>query len=198
MRSIGMATRTCINVLCGSAAFLSAIAFAQEQTASVDWKAYGAASLGEQTLCFYDAKGVVHVAGDHVRVWTKCLSQKALDGVDTKTDHGDLISKEAARKIVQGYVPPIASLQSLDADQGLAVTVYEVTANTGSVQPQASILYELNCPERMMHELSMSIRSGGKGGFSDKPTSWRHVPPEGNGAALLKLLCPARRLHSTE
>ncbi len=185
-----MAARRCSKALCSAVAFLSAVALAQD--AGVDWKVYGTASVGEQTLCFFEAKGVAHMAGGHVRVWTKCLSQKALDAVDTTKDHGALISKEAARKLVEGYVPPIASLQPMNSDQGLAVTLYEVTANTGSIQPRASILYELNCPERMMRELSMSVRSGGKVGFSDKPTHWQYVPPEGNGAALLKLVCPAQ------
>jgi hypothetical protein len=48
----------------------------------------------------------------------------------------------------------------------------------------------LNCCERMMRSLSVSVYTEGKHGFQNKPTDWDYVPPEGNAALLLKILCP--------
>jgi hypothetical protein len=44
----------------------------------------------------------------------------------------------------------------------------------------------------MMRELSFDIMVNGKSGSLDKPSDWKYVPPEGNGASLLKILCPLR------
>src|SRR6266851_4094922 len=47
-----------------------------------------------------------------------------------------------------------------------------------------------SCAERMLRELSISIQTKGQGGSRDKPGDWKYVPPEGNAARLLKILCP--------
>jgi hypothetical protein len=72
------------------------------------------------------------------------------------------------------------------------ITQYEETANISKVQPQARIFYKLNRSERMLRELSIYVMLDGKSGSHDKPSDWRHVPPEGNGASLLKFLCQPR------
>jgi hypothetical protein len=160
--------------------------------ADVDWKMYGTASVGGDTVCFYEAMGISRTADRHLRVWTKCLLQKDLDGVDLKSDLGRKIAESTARKMLLGrpvYVPPIATVEDADFDQALVVTQYEQTANFSNIQPYAQIFYELNCSERMRRELSIHIRSNGKEDFSDKPSDWRYVPPEGSAATLLKILC---------
>jgi hypothetical protein len=65
-------------------------------------------------------------------------------------------------------------------------------ADAGTIDPQASIFYELNCRDRMMRELSISIHARSKSGSLNSPTEWKYVPPEGNGARLLKILCRAQ------
>lgn len=156
------------------------------QPSSVDWKFYGGTSSDS---CFYDANGIMHLPGDHVRVWAKCLRQSDLDHVDIKNDFKGKILENTAQKIAQYYIPPIASLESLNTDQSMAVTQYEVTATIGNLEPQAKILYELDCRERRNRELSISIRSNGKSSFQENPSQWHFVPPESNGSRLLKLLC---------
>ncbi|KVN33283.1 hypothetical protein WJ63_04665 [Burkholderia pyrrocinia] len=187
-----MAKRICRLVLYIVTALFGGLILAQGRSASVDWKFYGGASLGERSLCFYDAKGVSHIVSDHVQVWTKCLRQKDLDGVDIKKDFGGKVLQEAVTKTRNAYVPPFESLKTLNADQRGIITVYEEIADIDAFQPQASIFYELDCPQRMIRELSVDINSGGKRGFEGKPAEWGAAPPEGNGAALLELLCPAR------
>jgi hypothetical protein len=122
--------------------------------------------------------------------WAKCLLQKDLDSVDFDGDLGKKIVDSGAQKVIQGYIPPIALVEDMDYDQAIGVIQYEETANLSNIQPQARFFYELNCSERMMRRLSTYVRgSNGKEGFSDKPSNWEYVPPEGSGARLLKILC---------
>jgi hypothetical protein len=69
------------------------------QGLSVDWKFYGGASIqGNSQFCFYEAKGVAQAPDGHIRVWTKCLPQTALDNIDSTTELGDRIVQNTARK----------------------------------------------------------------------------------------------------
>lgn len=164
---------------------LSASAWA----ADVDWKMYGSASINGDVICFYDAKGVARTADSNARVWTKCLSQKDLNSIDPDSELGKQIVESSAQKVIKGYVPPIVVVGDVNFDQITDVIPYEEAANLGHIQPHSSIFYEPNCSERMMRRLSTYIRAKGKDRFDEKPSSWDHVAPEGNGARLLKILC---------
>lgn len=157
--------------------------------ADVDWKMYGGASVVGQSFCFYDANSVARTSSGYIRVWTKCLAQNDLDGLDIKSDLGTKIVDRAARKISEGYVPPIIAIGKMEFQQIPEIVAYEVSANLSAIEPQAQIFDELNCPERMVRSLSVSIHANGQGGFQNKPSDWEYVPPEGNAATLLKLLC---------
>jgi hypothetical protein len=80
-------------------------------------------------------------------------------------------------------------VEDVNFDQAMEVAGWEEAANLSNIQSQAQLFYELNCSERMMRRLSTSVRVKGKDRFDDKPSSWEHVPPEGNAARLLKILC---------
>lgn len=177
---------------CSAAVLLIVVRGAFAQPPGVDWKLYGGTSLNERAWCFYDATGITQMPSAHVRVWTKCLREKALDSIDIQKDFGGKILENTAQKVGSKYVPPFATVETVDADKRLTITLYEVTANIGNLDPQASIFYELDCRERMIRELSVSIQTGGKRGSSNESGDWRYVPPEGNGARLLKILCVAR------
>jgi hypothetical protein len=156
----------------------------------VDWKMYGFASLEGAEICFYEANSVAHPADGHVRVWTKCLSQKEMDDIDIKHDFGGQILENAAQKVAQYYLPPFTEVEKIDVDQAITITQYEETANIAYIQPHAKIYYDLDCSQKMLRELSVDISAKGKRGGTDKPSAWRYIPPEGNGANLLKILCP--------
>jgi hypothetical protein len=170
---------------------IAGVAAASARELDVDWKFYGGASLtdDEHNVCFYDASDIVREPDNHIRVWTKCLSQKDVDNVDIKKDFGGKILENTAEKVARHYMPPIGAAEVMDADQSMQVTEYEEVANISSIEPHARIFYELNCPERMSRELSMYFQANGKSGSRDKPSDWKYVPPEGNGARLLKILC---------
>jgi hypothetical protein len=161
------------------------------QTPSVDWKFYGGGPSDDgQTVCFYDAKGVTRMPDKHIRVWIKCVLQKELDAVDIQKDYDGKIVELAAQKVVEKYIPPIASVETIDQDQTVTIIGYEQIADVANIEPRARIFYEINCVDKMERELSIFIQGGGKTGFIDKPRDWQYLPPEGNGARLLKILCP--------
>jgi len=160
-------------------------AYGQE---GVDWKMYGSAD--GPSHCFFDAKGVVKTDDRHMRVWTKCLLEKNLNGVDIEKDFDGRILENAVQKLAGLYVPPIALVQeTIDPKQRMAITAYEEIANIAPIEPQARIFYELDCSDKMIRELTVSLRVDGKSGSTDKPSDWKHVAPETNGNRLLKILC---------
>jgi hypothetical protein len=162
------------------------------EASDVDWKFYGGAPTDDgHTLCFYDANGVVREPAGQIRVWIKCLLQKEADAINIKKSFDGRILDGAARKVARYYVPPIAKVETLNSDQAMSITTYEETADISDIQPRAQIFYELNCPEKMERELSISILNNGKHGDRDKPSEWKYIPPEGNAARLLRLICPA-------
>ena len=115
-----------------------------------------------------------------------------MDKIDVKSDFDGRIANNAARKAVDGYIPPIATVEKMDADQILASTIYEEIANISYIEPRARIFYELNCSEKTVRELSISIHQDGKLGSKHEPSQWKYVPPETNGARLLALVCRER------
>ena len=110
-----------LGALVGATAF----AFAED----VDWKVFGGATLGVVSVCFFDAKSVAHTSDGRVRAWTKCLPQKDLENVDFKNDRGQKIAEKAAKKIVQGYVPPLIVIGQVDFDK------IRVPFDTKSISP---------------------------------------------------------------
>ncbi len=175
----------------GSVVALASTVALAAQAADVDWKMYGGMSAPEAEICFYDAMGIGRTPDALLRVWTKCLPQSDMDAIDIKTDFGGKILENTARKMLRPYIPPYARVESFDFERGATITQYEETANISGIKPHSTIFYELNCSQKMLRELSVSIDLNGRQGFLNKPSEWKFVPPESNGTALLKILCPA-------
>lgn len=91
----------------------------------------------------------------------KCLLQKDLDSIDVKKDFDGKILENTAQKVAHHYVPPIATVEIIDANQRMVITQYEETANIGNIQINSDIFYELNCSEQMLLELSMHFLVNG-------------------------------------
>ena len=177
MKSIGALAVTLFTVVAGFA-----------QASDVDWKLYGANTVGGVSVCFYEANGVVRTPEDHIRVWIKCLPQKDLQSIELGKNSVD----KSVEKLRAGYVPPIVVAGKMNFDQIVDITASEEVANTGVVKPQAIIFNELNCSELRIRELSIDVYENGKiVGSRDKPKDWKYILPEGNAANLLKILCHA-------
>ena len=160
------------------------------EAADVDWKMYGTATGEDQeTICFYDANGVVRTSDERIRVWTKCLLKTDLDGAASQGELGAEIVENAARKVLKGYVPPIAIVEDTNFDQATAIIEYEETANIGNLKTNAQFQYELDCSDRKIRRMSIHVRVRGKDVFDEKQSDWEYTPPETNGAQLLTMLC---------
>ena len=164
------------------------------QAAGADWKVYGEASFNDSpSECFYDFQSIVREPDDHALVWTKCMSRKELDGIDFENEYYGRILQRTVQRLLENYLPPIATIQGIDFDQIKAVTLYEETANNAIIRPRVMIFYEFDCAGRMERELSISdLQPNGQSSTRDEPRQWRHVASEGNIASLLRLLCPLR------
>jgi hypothetical protein len=126
-------------------------------------------------------------------VWTKCFLEEKIEKIDIKHDFGGKILDTAARKIVDGYLPPIALLEEgFNFDEAIEIIAWEAIANLGNIEPSGRIYYEIGCSEKMLRELSIQIASNGRSGYRDRPSEWKHIVPETNGARLIKILCPVR------
>jgi len=158
--------------------------------ADVDWKMYGGATADAPSFCFYDASGVAIAHDGYVRVWTKCLYKVDLESVYFKGDRGRQIVDNAAKKVIDGYVPPIVAIGKMSVKQAVDVIAYEESANLGDSEERASFFLELNCSARTQRSLGSTVKPNDRVVFEPKPGDWEHVLPEGKEANLQKILCP--------
>jgi hypothetical protein len=166
----------------GAMSFPSAVC-----AANVDWKLYGGISTAAvgNTYCFYDERGILQERSGFARVWTKCLLQKEMDAVDNKKSYDRAVVDMSAERIAHRYIPPIQKISRMNSDQSLQVVMYEAIADVGDLDSRAQIFYELDCTQRRLRELHISVGTSSR----DIPSTWKDIPPEGNGANLLSLVC---------
>ena len=173
------------------AALLATATFAFAQ--DVDWKLYGWADLGVVSVCFFDAKNVTWTDDGHVRVWTECLAQNDLGKVDEKSDRHREVADRSAEKIVKGYVPPVIVIGRFESGKITGVTTYEETADLSDISPNARMLTEFNCSERMQRRLSIWTKINGEMADDKRPGAWEYIAPETNVANLQRILCPSQQ-----
>jgi hypothetical protein len=156
----------------------------------VDWKMYVGATADPPSFCFYDANGITIAHDGYVRVWTKCLHKVDLESEFFKGDRGRQIVDNAAKKVNDGYVPPIVAIGTMSVKQSVDVIAYEESANLGDSDERARFSLELSCSARMQRSLGSYVKASDRAGFVPKPGDWERVPPEGKEANLQKILCP--------
>jgi hypothetical protein len=153
----------------------------------VDWKFYGGADLTMigRVTCFYEERTITRPKPGIVDVWVKCLSQHDLENVPTTAPYHDAYISMSADRMVHFYRPPILAIERMNYDQTTEVVMDETAADVGDLAIHAQFYYELDCRQRMMRELSMTIENQP----AHTPSDWSHIPPEGNAGRLLLLLC---------
>jgi hypothetical protein len=166
------------------------------QSTNVDWKLHGATatSEGAQATCFHEAKSVSTNADGNVKVWVKCLANKAMDTEKMDKAREDNLLKDAGIKFIGGYVPPYAKHMKIDNDNDkvLDVIIYEEMANSGNIPSKLKILWELNCEGRAGRTLTVRRFQDGQFKSSRKPGDWIDIAPDGIGATLLAMVCPSK------
>ena len=172
-----------LSLMVGLALIGATPAFADE----VDWQLHGFATIENASeVCFFDANNVIQEGGGRLRVWTKCLDQQKL----MSTELDKTTTEKAARKIVDGYVPPLVIIGVMKFDQITDVVAAEEVANLNNIEPRARMLLEFNCVEQKVRTLSVHFRgNNGQVGFSSKPSDWDYIAPETNVGRLQKILC---------
>jgi hypothetical protein len=172
---------------------LAGVSAADAQTGDTDWKQYGAADFGKNgglLVMFFDAAGLIHRSNGHVEVWTKGLSRKAIDrALSASSPMHKKIFDVAEHRITAMDRPLLSTIVELDKYQMADVLMNEVAANVANIDATERIMYELDCPNRMVRELSGMFVLDGKPGSQDTPQEWKHISPETAVATLFKLIC---------
>jgi hypothetical protein len=155
--------------------------------AEVDWKMYGGLSAEPDgnEYCFYEERGVIRPQAHSVRVWTKCLLQKDLEAFPPDKPYYRAEIDMGASRAAHYYLPPLSTIERMKPDQIMQTSIYETVADLADYEPKARIFYELDCRQKRMRELSISVGNN----HIEAPMPWKDVGPESNGANLLELLC---------
>jgi hypothetical protein len=173
------------------AATLPAAGASDGDSHSADWKYYwdsllpGPGGSEVPVRDFYLQSELKPLQSGHIQVWTKGLS---VDDTDKATLSKEGIDR-AAKKLLSGYVPPVSSIIALNHEQLAGTVGMEEIADEGVVSPQIQTLVELDCTEKLLRQISVTITSGRTFGTSDREGVWEHMPPESSGARLLTLVC---------
>lgn len=166
-----------------------------------DWKYHGGSTLskGESVLCFYDSGSVERLIGGNIRVWEKAITQAEFKRIEKRIEKKEekQIVDRAAKKIAIGYVPPYVlaepeAMKALEANNMNAIDIiaWEEEADSPNTSPRMKMLYEINCKEKKIRHLSISIFDADGEIHSDRTTSaWDYIIPESNTETLMKILC---------
>ncbi|HEY4941865.1 MAG TPA: hypothetical protein VII56_10590 [Rhizomicrobium sp.] len=167
---------------------IAAVLPSSVRAANVDWKLYGGmqANAGN-SYCFYEERGIQNLPNKFIRVWAKCLLQKDMDAVDATKPYFRAAVDMSGSRVAHYYMPPYVRIERTNAAQAIQVTTYEAIADVSDITPEAQLYYELDCKQRKIRTLQATIGTIS----SHAPLDWTNVAPEGNGANMVELLCPA-------
>ena len=126
----------------------------------MDWK-YLCSGNGEHW--FFDLHSMMRRDGQGF-VWMKCLSAEA---VRSEGD-GGRAAASAERKVAEGYVPPIATVENLPKHKG--VILLEAVANISGIEPIIRTYLELALEAGAVRELIVRYPEGTG---TDTPGEWR-------------------------
>lgn len=160
---------------------------------------YGFAHTDHEFGLFYLQNEIKRQSSsDTLVVWTKILSLTKLTEVYKAIDKYSGLEDKIARKLVNGYVPPLAKTGSLaqfgTSDKHLVdglkidATAYEEIADAGIITPELQELIEIDCAHNLYRKLSLVAGREP----DDRASGWQHVPPESPWESLRALTCRAR------
>jgi hypothetical protein len=154
-----------------------------------DWRFYGVTKMDDRDVgLFYSNQDIRRLDNGNIKFWVKGLSQSELDKRvrDPDFSKGPGIDR-AKKRVLNGYSPRFAVENNFTQDELVAVAALEEIANEAQIEPTMRVLFELNCGERVVRQLS----AGGKGWSDDVPGVWKQVAPETTAAVLMAWVCPA-------
>jgi hypothetical protein len=116
-----------------------------------------------------------------------------MDALDADSELGKKIIDAAAKKVAKYYVPPLALVEAVNQQQSVDIAASETFADLAGVEPDATILMDVDCQRGMSRHLQVTIHRNGRMGTSSRPSEWDYDAPESNGGRLLKLVCTLYR-----
>ena len=175
-------------------ALLSATFLHGAEAQGADWKFYGEGDLskGDAVIAYYDAESIKRLPDGMVRAWTQCISHAEVE----RTVNLEEVSKKAARKIKERYVPPYM-LSNPKPEPGYDVNMriigWEAAGNYDVIKPNLKVFYELDCQAKKIRILSkINYKNDGGTETSSEIEKWIHVNPGSNTESLYKILCKQR------
>lgn len=159
-----------------------------------DWKYYGVSDLpkSENVIAFYDAGSVEHLSDGHVKAWTKSISRSEVE----RKMNSEEVTKKAARKIEAGYVPPYilsGPRPEPRSDVNMRTTVWEEVANYDVIKPKLKVIYEIDCKEKKIRNLStITYKNDGGTETKSETDTWISISSALNTETLHKILCKQR------
>ena len=158
------------------------------QPSDGDWKIYAVVQQDERPVhVFYNAADTILNKDGNVELWTKGISARDIDS-SMKSMAADSVAKDRlAKKLVSGYVAPLATAKGLTGTQANTLVVEEDIADFYPLSPIQSVHWELDCPKKRLRVLEASLYING-GVRSWKQTSnWIHPTPENFFGAVMLL-----------
>jgi len=159
-----------------------------DQIKAADWKLYGFTTFQTQALALFYSANVRRLPNGHIELWTKGLSTKGIQNIQNPKA-SDELARRVAWKLARSYVPPIATTDKLTQEATINAVTSEEIADGGLIRPTIRILYELDCFEQLIRELSTYADSGGETQSSNDVQEWQHVAPETTASTLTAMLC---------
>ena len=140
------------------------------------WQLAGFSEAPHAVAVFFLASEIKREPTGNVQVWTKALSLSRLQHVyDVKGKDQTFINR-VAKKVAAYYVPSIALVKTITADQSIEVIAFEDIANDqDTITPEVRILWEIDCAQSIYRTMSIVTKTGRS---SSGPGGWEPVPPE--------------------
>jgi hypothetical protein len=114
----------------------------------------------------------------YVEVWIKELPGDDVTRAVNSDSTSKLLIDRAVKKMMANYKLPFAAVRDgIDHDTYVTFVMAEEAANIGDITPTSRILYQIDCPHRMIRDLSVYMVRGGKTISYDQPLEWQHVAP---------------------
>jgi Surface-adhesin protein E len=166
------------------------------QIAQGDWRVYCSTDPKDDTTLFYSVPTIARTKENEknprlgkVRVWTEGLSTKKL----AKTTLSQSGLQRVARKVAQGYQPPVLKL--FPGGNPIDAVVMEEIADEGNVPRKSSMYMEIDCATakfRVLSGIEYTEDGNIKHYASGPPSAWAYYPPQSVEDDLARLVCDRR------
>jgi hypothetical protein len=155
-----------------------------------DWKLFGTdvSDVAGVFVCVFDAKSIAHTSDGKLQVPIECALNPGGTAADSNRAAYDKFEGMAAKKVKDGYVPPIIHAGRMTSDLIEVVVASELLADFDEFHPFAELQEELDCKQRRRRMLRSDIHVADSHTTDERPTEWIPIG-SGRDETLLMLTC---------